>query len=70
MKGCRVCGKETVEGSVYCDRHMAAYDNLEKAYAKWRVALEVNWEEYLEKVQKLPGTGKWVKEVAQDVLSG
>ena len=30
----------------------------------------MNWTEYLEKVEKVSGTGIWVKEVIRDLLSG
>jgi len=70
MTGCRVCGREKSGGSVYCERHQAAYGNLEESYPQWRRALGLSWSEYLEKVGKVSGTGVWVKEVVDDVLAG
>jgi hypothetical protein len=41
-----------------------------KSYPRWRRALGLSWTDYLEKVEKVSGTGIWVKEVIKDVLSG
>ncbi len=70
LTGCRVCGRERGGDSVYCERHQAAYVGLEEYYQRWRRALGLSWREYLEKVSKISGTGKWVKEVIKDILSG
>lgn len=55
-------------GSVYCPRHLRAYDNLEAAYPRWRYALGLDWRGYLEAVVSAPGAGAWVREVAEDIL--
>ena len=70
MMGCIVCDRETQENSVYCKHHQAAYSNLEESYSQWRRALGLSWTEYLEKVEKVSGTGVWVKEVIKGILSG
>ena len=64
---CRICGKPVSDG-VYCRKHERAYTNLEEGYQKWRYALGTSWPEYLEKVAKASGSGKWVKEVVKDIL--
>lgn len=65
---CRICGRIVVEGKVYCTKHDLAYVNLEEGYPKWRYALGTSWTEYLEKISKVKGSGKWVKEVVADIL--
>ena len=65
--GCKVCGRE-VEKGVYCAQHGLAYANLEDGYPKWRYALGLSWVEYLERVGKISGTGRWVKEIIADIL--
>jgi len=70
LSGCRVCGGENSEDSVYCERHQAAYSSLEEYYPRWRRALGLSWSEYLARVCKTSGTGTWVKEVIRDILSG
>ena len=64
---CRVC-KRKVEKGVYCTQHGLAYANLEEGYPKWRYALGLTWIEYLERVGKISGIGRWVKEIIADIL--
>jgi hypothetical protein len=64
---CRVCGREAEEG-VYCTQHSLAYTNLDDGYSRWRYALSPTWVEYLERVGKISGTGRWVKEIIADIL--
>jgi len=64
---CEVCGRETEKG-VYCAQHGLAYANLEDGYQKWRYALSLSWVEYLERVRKISGTGRWVKEIIADIM--
>ena len=66
---CKICGRPVDEG-VYCQKHGAAYANLEEGYQKWRYALGVSWSEYLERIGKVSGSGRWVKEVIKDILPG
>ena len=68
MKKCKICDKGRVDNSVYCDHHQLSYRNIETAYIYWRKALNLSWTEYLEKILKIKGTGKWSKEVAEDIL--
>lgn len=65
---CKICGRPVAEG-VYCKNHGEAYANLEEGYQKWRYALGVSWTEYLDKIGKTSGAGRWVKEVVNDILS-
>ncbi len=65
---CKICGRPVGEG-VYCLKHGNAYANLEESYQKWRYALGGSWIEYLEKVGKVSGSGRWVKEVIKDILT-
>jgi hypothetical protein len=64
---CRICGRPVEEG-VYCSRHGQAYRNLEQAYLIWRYALGYTWVEYLERVKKTAGTGKWAKQTIDDII--
>ena len=64
---CKICDRETIEGA-YCPRHGAAYTNLEEGYKKWRHALGLSWVQYLERLIKVAGTGKLVKEIIADIL--
>jgi len=64
---CKVCGREAEKG-VYCEQHGLAYTNLEDGYSRWRYALGISWVEYLGRVGKISGTGRWVKEIIADIL--
>lgn len=65
---CKICSRPLSEG-VYCSKHAESYSNLEEGYQKWRYALGVSWIEYLEKIAKISGSGRWVREVINDILS-
>ena len=61
---CAVCNeKSSTDG--YCIIHSKAYNNIVKAYGRWKYALEVSWKEYLSEISKNSFTGQWAKEVAE-----
>ena len=64
---CKVCSREADEDA-YCPQHGAAYNNLEEGYKKWRYALGLSWVQYLERLDKINGTGKLVIEIIADIL--
>ncbi len=65
---CKICYRDKTGDSVFCERHSAAYANIEVGFDKWRYALGVQWVEYLEKVSKIAGTGEYAKEVITSIL--
>ncbi len=67
---CKICRRPVMPGKVYCSRHDSAYQNLEEGFEKWRYAIGVSWIEYFEKVSKVSGSGRWVKEIVKDILGG
>ena len=66
--GCKICGHEKVESSVFCKHHQAAYENIEKGFQQWRYSLGYQWKEYLEKLAKVSGTGTYAKEIINKIL--
>ena len=63
---CRLCQREAKETSGFCGRHLVAEEMLRDNYEKWRSAYgALSWEEYLDRVKQLKGTGRWVKEVIE-----
>jgi hypothetical protein len=40
-----------------------------RKYEKWKNALDIAWEDYLNEVMKNSLTGVWAKEVARQLLS-
>ncbi|MEM4587097.1 MAG: hypothetical protein QXP17_00450 [Candidatus Jordarchaeales archaeon] len=57
-----------MEGSVYCEKHQLAYENLKKQYPHWKKAFQISWQEYLRRVAENENTGQWAKEVADDLI--
>ena len=66
--GCQICGLENEEGSVFCKHHQIAYENIEAGFQKWRYALGYQWQEYLEKLLKVSGTGDYAVEIINNIL--
>ncbi len=61
---CKLCKRETREGTELCVQHLKARELLWIRYDAWREAYsDLAWEEYLDRVKQLKGTGDWVKEV-------
>jgi hypothetical protein len=58
-----------------CEYHLSALANIKQAFKDWSEALEIEWEEYLHRLEQVEGVGKWVIEViehlnSQDASSG
>ncbi len=68
MNRCRACERPRDGDSIYCRRHLKAYNSLEEAYGRWRYALGLGWAEYLGKLAKIGGVCAWVREVVEDIL--
>ena len=68
MVGCSLCYREYVEGG-YCRYHWDAHANLVEAYEAWKKSIGLSWNAFLEEVIKTNETGKWAKDVSQDLLS-
>lgn len=65
---CRICHRDIMDQSVYCEYHQMAYSNIEKGYENWRYALDINWVDYITRTSKMKGVGLWVKEVIGNIL--
>ncbi len=69
MNVCPVCGREVAEDLELCLYHRHALDNLRSTFGDWKRALEIDWKEYLNRVQELDETGMWVREIAEHLMS-
>lgn len=49
--------------------HQKAYENLLQKFRMWERALNIDWNGYLKEVSKNPLTGKWAKDMAENLLS-
>ena len=63
---CVVCNQETeLVGTNYCLAHHRALENIRQAFEKWTVAYgSLTLSDFLQRVQKLSGTGLKAKEIA------
>jgi len=68
---CKVCSREAQAHppSEYCELHEKAYQNIRLKFEDWKKGLRVEWKQYLTEITKNPLTGKWVKEVVENLLS-
>jgi hypothetical protein len=65
-KRCQICDRVGASDKGYCHYHDLAYKSLFYNFIKWKKAYgNIEWNNYLEKVLKLRGTGDWVKDVIE-----
>ncbi len=62
MNKCSICNEPT-ENNQFCEIHQAAYNKLHEEYNKWKKAVEITWEDYLDELIKNQYTGKAIKEI-------
>jgi hypothetical protein len=66
---CPICGRDSIGASKLCRHHESARENLVMSYDKWRIAYGgMEWVAYLERVQRLEGSGQWTKDTAEYLL--
>ena len=63
MSTCPICGRDTKDE--FCVYHQTAFDSLKETYNEWEKAAGLSWEQYLERVSELDGTGRWVQEIIE-----
>lgn len=62
---CILCMRKAVERQ-YCEYHYDALQSLKAHYETWKRSYgEISWIEYLNRLQKISHTGKWVKQVIE-----
>lgn len=62
---CILCRRKAVEPQ-YCEYHYEALQSLQGHYEAWKKSYgEISWIEYLNRLQKISHTGKWVKQVIE-----
>jgi hypothetical protein len=65
MTKCGICGRDSDDD--LCRYHLEALNNLRVVYDAWKKASEVSWEEYLERLEQIEETGRWVVDVIEYV---
>jgi DNA topoisomerase-1 len=62
---CILCRRKAVERQ-YCEYHYEALQSLQCHYEAWKKYYgKISWIEYLNRLQKISYTGKWVKQVIE-----
>ncbi|MFW9812281.1 MAG: hypothetical protein ACFFF9_07445 [Candidatus Thorarchaeota archaeon] len=52
-----------MESKELCRYHLEALNNLHAAYEVWKSASDVTWNEYLEHLEGIDATGRWILDV-------
>ncbi len=65
---CKICGRPINDGDDFCKYHQTSYDNVQKAFAAWKIALDIEWEDYLTRISGEEGLGKWAAEVVDYLM--
>jgi len=64
---CLICQREA-EYNELCNLHKKAYENIHTQYLDWKKAMNLSWEEYLNRLTENPYTGTWAKMLAKKLL--
>ncbi|MHA2025616.1 MAG: hypothetical protein ACW98U_06905 [Candidatus Thorarchaeota archaeon] len=56
-----------MEADELCRYHLEALNNLRAAYDGWNTASGVSWNEYLEQLEQIDETGRWIIDVIEYV---
>ena len=63
-QNCVACQRKALPDSRYCLHHKKASDSMADHYRAWVDAYGgISWEDFLNRLSKMPETGSWVKEV-------
>jgi hypothetical protein len=54
-----------MESEDLCRYHVEALQNLHAAYEEWNSASGVDWNEYLECLERIEVTGRWILDVVR-----
>jgi len=67
VSSCSICGRDTLNGNIFCRYHQEALDNLQSSFENWREASDVSWNEYIQLLCQIDETGRWVREMAEEI---
>ena len=65
---CKICGRPINDDDGFCKYHQTSYDNVQEAFGVWRIALDIEWDEYLTRISEEDGLGKWAAEVVDYLM--
>lgn len=62
---CILCVRKAIQEK-YCEYHYEALQSLRVHYEIWKSRYgDISWDDYLNRLQKMKNTGKWIKEVIE-----
>jgi hypothetical protein len=70
MSDCPICGRPSDHSGELCEYHQLAMDNLHEGEEVWNLALDIEWDSYLDHLYALDELGLWVREVIEYIRSG
>ena len=68
MNECIVCGRNPIDNSEYCSYHNEGFENLRDAFEIWKEALDIEWVEFLLRIQEEENLGKWARDVVDHLM--
>lgn len=68
MTECPICGRDS-SSKRYCEYHETAYLNLQSGFEEWHLRSTITWEDYLDRISHLEGTGQWIIEIIEHIRS-
>ncbi len=60
---CQICKRQVRLNSALCRYHSLALRRLLRRYDAWQKAAQVEWKEYLRRLDSNPFTGAWIREI-------
>ncbi len=60
---CQICQRRAKPNSLLCRFHYFALKRLIGRFGAWQKAADIDWKEYLKRVDASPFTGAWVLEI-------
>lgn len=65
---CQLCGRKA-QSEFLCEYHQRALGNLRTAFGDWQHAMTIDWDTYLDKLEKTDEVGDWVLEIIDFINS-
>jgi hypothetical protein len=65
---CPICGRKTESDTQFCQYHDLANENITESFEDWNLAMEIQWDEYLLKLNEEESLGKFAREVVEYLM--
>ena len=68
MSECPICGRRIEPDTQFCYYHNLANENIIDSFEKWKIAMEIQWDSYLERLGEEETLGKFAREVVEYLM--